>query len=143
MQDQNKNSQVTIHITQNMIVLFVIDIMLLVSMFSTQSSTFQAKVMFTIIYIILFSAIEHLPRIYVVKKDNTTNINFEYFLYKLPELITFLFSILLIFICALVKFKTLLILKQCFGLACFICSLVCLCKFVWIYFKYAFTFLND
>lgn len=143
MQDQNKNSQVTIHITQNMMVLFVIDIMLLVSMFSTQSSTFQAKVMFAIIYIILFSAIEHLPRIHVFHQNNTININLEGFLYKLPELIAILFSILLIFICALVKFKTLLVLKQCFGLACFICSLVYLCKFVWICFKYVFTFLND
>ena len=141
MQDQN--SQLTIHINLNTVMLFVVDSMLLVSMFSTQSSTFQAKVMFAIIYIILFSAIEHLPRVYLVKKDNTTNINFEYFLYKLPELITFLASILLIFICALVKFKTLLVLKQCFGLACFICSLVCLCKFIWIYFKYAFTFIKD
>lgn len=140
---QDKNSQLTIHINLNTVMLFVIDIMLLVSMFSTQSSTFQAKVMFAIIYIILFSAIEHLPRIHVFHQNNTININLEGFLYKLPELITFLASILLIFICALVKFKTLLVLKQCFGLACFICSLVCLCKFVWIYFKYVFTFLND
>ena len=66
MQDQN--SQLTIHINLNTVMLFVVDSMLLVSMFSTQSSTFQAKVMFAIIYIILFSAIEHLPRVYLVKK---------------------------------------------------------------------------
>ena len=140
---QDKNSQSTIHINLNTVMLFVIDIMLLVSMLSTQSSTFQAKAIFAIIYIILFSAIEHLPRIHVFHQNNTININLEGFLYKLPELITFLASILLIFICALVKFKTLLVLKQCFGLACFICSLVCLCKFIWIYFKYAFTFIKD